>query len=253
MAYWGRLTTNGSAYPTSFQRAMGGTFLPAGATLDAVEIYCSGDGTSELRVAVYVGGAIDDPAGAVLLEDLGKITPAGSAGWVRAISVDNPSIPEGAIVWIYVHGTSSTSVIGSTNSSDAGDLFTARGRADIASSALSPDVAPPATLGAATFANFWYAFRLDYSSGPAIEITSGDLQPGGNFTIEYSGFATAPVSPVNLTDSNDNIITVAVTVDDTETGGTHSGTATGTMPNLPTGSSSVDGLLFGDVTVELTA
>lgn len=86
--------------------------------------------------------------------------------------------------------------------------------------------------------------------GPTVSLASGTIQPGGSFTLEYSNFEGVPTSPVTITDSNSNTITVTVTVDDNGDG---TGTATGTMPSLPTGSSSVDGLLFGDVTVELTA
>lgn len=85
---------------------------------------------------------------------------------------------------------------------------------------------------------------------PSISIT-GDLTPGGAFTIDYSDFTAIPVSPATLTDSQGNAITVAVTINDTDTGGVHSGTADGTMPALP-GSGSATGLLFGTVTVELT-
>ncbi|WP_428398288.1 hypothetical protein [Marinobacter salarius] len=85
--------------------------------------------------------------------------------------------------------------------------------------------------------------------GPQVSLTSGDLQPGGNFTLSYSDFAGIPTSPITLTDSNNNSITVAVTIDDNGDG---TGTAAGTMPALPTGASSVNGLLFGDVEVELT-
>lgn len=92
----------------------------------------------------------------------------------------------------------------------------------------------------------------EIAAGPQISLTSGNLQPGGAFTFEYSDFESIPTSPITLTDSNNNSITVAVTIDDTDTVGVHSGTASGTMPALPS-SGSASSLLFGDVTAELTA
>lgn len=98
------------------------------------------------------------------------------------------------------------------------------------------------------------------TSAPAsdsITISPSTLTPGGAFTITYSGFAAIPVSPATLTDQNGNSITVAVTIDNTDTGGVHSGTATGTMPSLPS-SGSQAGLMFSadgttqNITVELT-
>jgi len=84
------------------------------------------------------------------------------------------------------------------------------------------------------------------STGPSITVT-GDLQPGANFTLNYSNYAAVPVSPVTITDSNNNSITVPVTINDNGDG---TGTATGTMPSLPS-SGTAQGLLFGNVTVEL--
>lgn len=104
--------------------------------------------------------------------------------------------------------------------------------------------------GALTATGDWAAGWASFvASGPSVSLTSGNLQPGGNFTLSYSNFAGVPTSPITLTDSNDNSITVAVTIDDNGDG---TGTATGTMPALPTGASTVNGLLFGDVEVELT-
>ncbi|MCD1631364.1 hypothetical protein [Marinobacter shengliensis] len=101
--------------------------------------------------------------------------------------------------------------------------------------------------------NFWYRGGFVADGGippsPTVEIT-GDLQPGASFTLNYSNYDAIPVSPVTITDSNNNSITVAVTINDTEDGGKHSGTATGTYPALPS-SGTATGLLFGNVTVEL--
>ena len=76
---------------------------------------------------------------------------------------------------------------------------------------------------------------------------------GASFTLTYSNYDAIPVSPVTITDSNANSITVAVTISDTVDGNSkHNGTATGTFPAL-TSSGSVAGLRFGTVTMELSS
>jgi hypothetical protein len=98
--------------------------------------------------------------------------------------------------------------------------------------------------------NFWYrgGFVADGGIPPSPAVTlANDLQPGASFTLNYSNYAAVPVSPVTITDSNNNSITVPVTINDNGDG---TGTATGTMPGLPSSGTS-QGLLFGNVTVEL--
>lgn len=90
---------------------------------------------------------------------------------------------------------------------------------------------------------------LIWAEGVAAPSTTvaGNLQPGASFTLNYSNYDAVPVSPVTITDSNNNSIAVPVTINDNGDG---TGTATGTMPSLP-GSGTAQGLLFGNVTVEL--
>jgi len=81
---------------------------------------------------------------------------------------------------------------------------------------------------------------------PPTVTTTDTLEPGSNFTLTATNFASAPTSPVTMTDSGGNTATVAVTV-------TGSGpyTATGTFPaRITTGTGTT--LLRGAVTVELT-
>lgn len=112
---------------------------------------------------------------------------------------------------------------------------------------------PVSVVRAATNGQFYGALgALELTvqnTSPSVEITS-DLQPGASFTLNYSNYDAIPVSPVTITDSNNNSITVAVTINDTVDGGKHSGTATGTYPALPS-SGTAQGLLFGNVTVGL--
>lgn len=96
-------------------------------------------------------------------------------------------------------------------------------------------------------------FSADNASAESLgaSVTLGtDLQPGASFTLNYSNYDAVPVSPVTITDSNNNSITVPVTINNTVTGGKHGGTATGTFPALPS-SGTATGLLFGNVTVGL--
>jgi hypothetical protein len=77
--------------------------------------------------------------------------------------------------------------------------------------------------------------------------TTDTLQPGESFTLTATNYASAPVSPVTLTDSAGSTITVAVTIS-----GSGPYTAVGTMPTLAEAVTAGTSLLFGDVTIELT-
>ncbi|MCC4269199.1 hypothetical protein LL254_00565 [Marinobacter nauticus] len=98
-----------------------------------------------------------------------------------------------------------------------------------------------------TLAN-WADANAAWTGAPSPTLSiANDLQPGASFTLNYSNYAAVPVSPVTIRDSNNNSITVPVTINDNGDG---TGTATGTMPSLPSSGTS-QGLLFGNVTVEL--
>ena len=77
--------------------------------------------------------------------------------------------------------------------------------------------------------------------------TTDTLQPGEDFTLTATNYASAPVSPVTLTDSEGSTITVPVTIS-----GSGPYTAVGTMPTLAEAVTAGTSLLFGDVTIELT-
>ena len=81
---------------------------------------------------------------------------------------------------------------------------------------------------------------------PAVT-TTDTLQPGTEFTLTATNFASAPVSPVTLTDTEGSTITVAVTIS-----GSGPYTAVGTMPTLAEAVTAGTSLLFGDVTIELS-
>ena len=81
---------------------------------------------------------------------------------------------------------------------------------------------------------------------PAVT-TTDTLQPGTEFTLTATNYASAPVSPVTLTDTEGSTITVAVTIS-----GSGPYTAVGTMPTIAEAVTAGTSLLFGDVTIELT-
>ncbi len=89
------------------------------------------------------------------------------------------------------------------------------------------------------------AMRLYEVAGPTVTLNQTELTPGGTISGTYSNFSSTPTSPLTLTDSNGNTISVPVTVD------SGAKTWTGTMPALPT-SGSIAGLLFGNIDVELS-
>jgi len=89
----------------------------------------------------------------------------------------------------------------------------------------------------------WVSF-----DGPAATVTTSDtLQPGTEFTLAATNYASAPVSPVTLTDSQGSTITVPVTIS-----GSGPYTAVGTMPTIAEAVTAGTSLLFGDVTIELS-
>ena len=84
------------------------------------------------------------------------------------------------------------------------------------------------------------------NTDPAVT-TTDTLQPGTEFTLTATNFASPPVSPVTLTDSAGNTITVPVTIS-----GSGPYTAVGTMPTIAEAVTAGTSLLFGDVTIELS-
>lgn len=102
------------------------------------------------------------------------------------------------------------------------------------------------TAGFSTDGSDWVQFGSD----PAVVIDQATLSPGGTISGTYSNFTpgVAPTSPLTLTDSNSNTLSVAVTVNDNASGG---GTFSGTLPALPSAGNSGNFLLFGNVTATL--
>jgi hypothetical protein len=107
----------------------------------------------------------------------------------------------------------------------------------------------PGDLVAATYSAIIANTVAFEGVGPLVS-TTDSLQPGASFTLNYSNFPAAATSPTSLTDASANVLSLPVTVINTDTGGVHAGTAVGAMAALPS-SGSIIGLRFGTITAEL--
>lgn len=161
------------------------------------------------------------------------IVPAGQTG-LQSIDLNTPiAITVGQIVWLGI--------------SESGTLERDDGQSiSMLNGVDADDGTPEATFVKSTGQNYGAPVIYLEQTGPVATLAN-DLQPGASFTLNYSNYDAVPVSPVTITDSNNNSITVPVTINDNGDG---TGTATGTMPSLPSSGTS-QGLLFGNVTVEL--
>jgi len=100
-----------------------------------------------------------------------------------------------------------------------------------------------------------HGFRLYELIPDPVVTTTDTLQPGSNFTLTATNYASTPVSPVTLTplDTNGDVITgiTPITVAVTITG---SGpyTATGTMPTLAEAVTAGTSIPFGSTRISLS-
>lgn len=90
------------------------------------------------------------------------------------------------------------------------------------------------------------AFIVD-TVPPSLTATQATLTPGSTISGTYADYATIPTT-LTVSDGTNSITIPTPTIFDNGTGG---GTYSGTTPALPT-TGSASGVLFGDVTVELT-
>lgn len=177
MADWGITATLAPAGTNvNWFRMMGGTSPNTdNMVLQTVLVYMSSTVTANVRVGVYQGGALDNPTGASLVEDLGLVANGGAAGWKTATSSGNPSLTKAAVTWIAIKGNDGTiNVNNSGSSGDAGDFQSVRGRNDQSGAitgGASEDNAFPATIdGTSAFSSFWYACYLTYSISGGVSI-----------------------------------------------------------------------------------
>jgi hypothetical protein len=146
-ANWGDDAQNGTATTTAHSRAMGGTSPDIdNVEIQSISIYL-GAQTGDVRLAVYTGGALDNPTAATLLWDAGTVNPNGIEGWY---TINHPaggvSWPRNTVTWLAWKRNTGVAVYYSTSSADAGDFQTARGRHNNNFSQLPGD-AFPSTYG----------------------------------------------------------------------------------------------------------
>ena len=163
--------------------------------IKSISIYL-GAQTGNVRLAVYTGGALDNPTAATLLWDAGTVNPNGTAGWY---TISHPSggvsWPKNTVTWLAWKRNTGVAVYYSTSSASAGNFQTARGRNSNTFN-QSPTVAFPSTYGqTGTFANNWHSIYVTYDIAP----------PVANFTgTPLTG--TAPLA-VTFTDTSTGTVT----------------------------------------------
>ena len=167
---WGITTVGNSGFKSNWVRGMGGQSPnTSGMTLDSVSIYASGDGAGAVRVGVYAGGTLDNPVGASLVVDLGPQAIPVEPGWVT-IPASGEAIPADTPLWIFTRADQNedVTVYSTTNSANAGDFQSTRGRTEIGGTASggagSINAWPDPLDGSASFGSYWYSYYLTFSA-----------------------------------------------------------------------------------------
>ena len=189
---WGINTTSftQSSVHTNY-RYMGGT-SPAIPNMKVKSLHIRTTGAGTVAIALYTGGALNDPTGAVKRTEAYNV--AVSAGW-NEIDVTDYNWASNTVTWIgWAHNTG---VYYSTSSGDAGDFQTVRGRwSQTAPADADETAAMPNNPGAGSFNNFWYAVYVEYEVGSISNLTADD----GEF-MRFKSYLSASSS---LEDSVDN-------------------------------------------------
>ncbi|MCW4048684.1 MAG: hypothetical protein NWE89_03000 [Candidatus Bathyarchaeota archaeon] len=150
-------------------RYMGGT-SPDLPNMKATKLYIRTNGVGTVAMALYTGGTLTDPTGAVKRTEAYNI--AVSAGW-NEIDVPDYNWENNTVTWIgWAHNTG---VYYSDSSADAGDFQTARGRWSQTAPADADETASmPTNPGAGSFSNYWYAVYVEYDVGSISNLTAND-------------------------------------------------------------------------------
>ena len=220
---------------TSWTFALTSTFsgLPGGT---GTAIAGTGD------AAWAVAGALTRSARKTTGQAIGQWSGLNNAKTYNVYAISSYTVTSRASSWT-VNGGGTAQIVNDT----------VGGSANTSESAKFLAVSPSSGIITIEFENAASSSGDAYAAAVAIEevasasvTTTDTLAPGSPFTLTATNFASAPSSPVTMTDSGGNTGTVAVTV-------TGSGpyTATGTFPaRITTGTGTT--LLRGPVTVELT-
>jgi hypothetical protein len=137
---------------------MGGT-SPNVPNMKVTKLHIRTTGSGTVAIALYTGGSLDDPTGAVKRTEAYNV--AVSAGW-NEIDVPDYDWPNNTVSWIgWAHDTG---VYYSSSSGDSGDFQTARGRWSQTNPGDADETsAMPANPGAGSFSGYWYAVYAEYN------------------------------------------------------------------------------------------
>jgi len=139
--------------------------------MTGANIYCTNH-SDQIRLALYYGGSLTDPSGAILLKDFGLTSGSVINDFIFIACSPEVAIPANCVLWFvfkgdnpagfYVPRTASLAHHGNT-SSDAG-AYTLNNHID-----SDPDVAFERTLpvASATTGSNYYKFKIDLINAPA--------------------------------------------------------------------------------------
>lgn len=139
-------------------RYMGGT-SPNTDNMRATRLHIRYSGTGTVAIALYTGGTLTDPTGAVKRTEAYSVVV--SNGW-NTIDVPDYDWAKNTVTWIgWAHAGGS--VYYSTSSADAGNFQSARGRWSQTTPADADETTSmPTNPGSGSFSNFWYAVYVEY-------------------------------------------------------------------------------------------
>jgi len=179
---WGDNTTAGTRTSDDVMvRLMGGT-SPDIENMILEEIHCYMEDSGTTRLAVYQGGALDDPTGAALVWDAGTQTVPAEVGWVSITGGTQP-LAANEVTWIGWKSTGTYLIYFNDEWDSGSDFQSARGRFNSTTESTSTSDAwddPIAATGA--FADYWYTCYIVYSQSS--DITPPTLE---DVTITESG------------------------------------------------------------------
>jgi len=155
---WGQHEPLGTSAQGPSARTIGG-LIEKNIHLKSISMYLGG--TGEVRLAVYSGGALNDPSDATLLWDAEKIAVNGT-GWYK---IDHPEggldISANTVLWLAWKKPSGIKYYYSGKASDAGDFQDTRGRTRN-TFGTNPDISFPDVYGdGPDFSNYWYSIFIN--------------------------------------------------------------------------------------------
>ena len=158
-ASWGITSSSFTSTSTHMTYRYMGGISPSIDNMTVTKLYLRYSGMGTVAIALYTGGALDDPTGAVKRTEAYSVSV--TSGW-NSIDVPDYSWPKNTIIWIgWAHGGGS--VYYSASSANAGNFQTARGRWDQTSPVDADETSPmPTNPGAGSFSNSWCAVYVEY-------------------------------------------------------------------------------------------